>query len=206
MSLGSVHLYSWTTPIDCWDARYVASSCVLKFTHGEIKQSYEHYDYKPNEIHICSFEFYLLSIKYKGIRTQFQIQFLILIHCLFVCLWFIVPLENFSLIWRRPHYRWRAANFDLCSALMAIEQWGFFSVPHLWHGPSVYNGHLRGPATSHLLPSFWQWSCLYLFYDLGLSRLGFEHPTFCLQGQHYNPLRSNSLNLIENIYDSFVKD
>ena len=30
--------------------------------------------------------------------------------------------------------------FYLCSALMAIEQWGFFSVPHLlWHGASVYN-------------------------------------------------------------------
>ena len=26
--------------------------------------------------------------------------------------------------------------------------WGFFSVSHLlWHGPSVYNGHLRGPVT-----------------------------------------------------------
>ena len=25
-----------------------------------------------------------------------------------------------------------------------IEQWGFFSVPHLlWHGASVYNGHLQ---------------------------------------------------------------
>ena len=42
--------------------------------------------------------------------------------------------------------QWRAANFYLCSALRAIEQWGFFSVPHLlWHGASVYNGHLRGP-------------------------------------------------------------
>ena len=42
----------------------------------------------------------------------------------------------------------RATNFDLYSALMAIEQWGFFSVPHLlWHGLSVYNGHLRGPVT-----------------------------------------------------------
>ena len=33
---------------------------------------------------------------------------------------------------------------------MAIEQWWFFSVPHLrilWHGTSVYNGHLRGPVT-----------------------------------------------------------
>ena len=81
---------------------------------------------------------------------------------LFACLGFIVPLENFSLIWRRHHYRWRAANFDLCSALMAIEQWGFFSLPHLlWHGASVYNGHLRGPMT--VLPSVWQWSCRYLF-------------------------------------------
>ena len=33
-------------------------------------------------------------------------------------------------------------------ALMAIVQSGFFSVPHLlWHGASVYNGHLRGPMT-----------------------------------------------------------
>ena len=63
---------------------------------------------------------------------------------------FIVPLEKISLIWRRHHCRWRATNFDQCSALMAIEQWGFFSVPHLlimvifedpWHSqllPSVY--------------------------------------------------------------------
>ena len=67
---------------------------------------------------------------------------------LFVCKGIYVPLENFSIIWRRHHYRWRAANFDLCSALMAIEQWGFFSLPHLmWHGPSVYNGHIQGPVT-----------------------------------------------------------
>ena len=65
---------------------------------------------------------------------------------LFVCLF--VPLENFSLIWRRHHCRRRAANFDLCSALMAIEQWGFHNFPHpLRHGPTVYNGHLRGPVT-----------------------------------------------------------
>ena len=43
----------------------------------------------------------------------------------------------------------RAANFDLCSALMAIEQWGFFCMPHLiWHGASfyIYNDHLRWPV------------------------------------------------------------
>ena len=60
----------------------------------------------------------------------------------FVCFFgFFVPLENCSLIWRRHHCRWRAANFDLCSALVTIEQWGFFSMSHLlWHGASVYNG------------------------------------------------------------------
>ena len=40
----------------------------------------------------------------------------------FVCLGFFVPLENFSLVWRRQHYQRRAANFDLCSAHMTIEQ------------------------------------------------------------------------------------
>ena len=42
----------------------------------------------------------------------------------------------------------RTANLDLYSALMAIEQWWLFSVPHLlWQGASVYNGHLRGHVT-----------------------------------------------------------
>ena len=42
----------------------------------------------------------------------------------------------------------QGCNFDMCSALMAIEQWGFLSVPHLLcHRASVYNGHLREPAT-----------------------------------------------------------
>ena len=31
---------------------------------------------------------------------------------------------------------------------IAIEQLGFFNVPHLLRdGPTVYNGHLRGPVT-----------------------------------------------------------
>ena len=75
----------------------------------------------------------------------------------FVC---FVPFENFSLIWRRHNLRWRAANFDLNSALLAIEQWGFFRVPHLlWHGPTLYNGRLRVPVslipyTEHLAVGF----------------------------------------------------
>ena len=71
-------------------------------------------------------------------------------NCIYLFVWlcFFVSLENFSLVWRRYHCRWRAANFDLCSALRSIEQWGFFNVPHLLrHRPTVYIGHLRGPVT-----------------------------------------------------------
>ena len=73
-------------------------------------------------------------------------DFVCLCVCLFLCVFVFLyrvfaPLENFSLICRRHHWRLRAANFDRYSALMAIEQWGFFSVPNL-----LWQGHLRGPV------------------------------------------------------------
>ena len=36
---------------------------------------------------------------------------------------------------------------------------------------------------------FCAWTRTTCFYDLGLSRLGFKHPTFRLRGQRSNPLR-----------------
>ena len=73
---------------------------------------------------------------------------------------------------------------------MAIEQWGFFSVPHLLrHRASVYNGHLRGPLT--LTPIAERLAVdlsLICFFDLGLSRMWFEHQTLRLRGQRSNPL------------------
>ena len=67
-------------------------------------------------------------------KTCFNELYRFLIKLFFICLGLFVRLENFLLMWR-------AANFDLYPILMAIEQWGFFSVPHLlWHGASVYNG------------------------------------------------------------------
>ena len=83
--------------------------------------------------------------------------------------------------------------FDLCSALMAIEQWVFFSVPHLlWHGASVYNGNLRGPVTLTAIAERLAVELSLPFYDLGLSRLGFEIQTFRLQGERFNWLRHRS--------------
>ena len=108
-----------------------------------------------------------------------------------IIFWISFKLLFLSLLWRRHHYRWRAANFDLCSAHIAFEKWGFFSVPHLlWHGESISTGHPRGPVT--LIPiakRFFGWAVTICFNDLGLSRLGFEHPTFRLRGERSNRLR-----------------
>ena len=78
----------------------------------------------------------------------------------------------------------KAANVDLCLALMSIELWGFFSVPRLlWHETSDLNGHLRGPVTlTPIAERLAMELSLLAFYDLCLSWLGFEHPTFHLRG------------------------
>ena len=81
---------------------------------------------------------------------------------------------------------------------MAIEQWGFFCVSHLLsHGASIYNGHLRGPGT--LTPIVER-----LAVELSLpvfATLGFEHPTFHLQGERFSPLchRRGPINCIYKI-------
>ena len=116
--------------------------------------------------------------------------------CLFVT-WYFVPLEKFSLISSLYQCWWKAANFDLCSALMAIEQWGFYCVPHLlWHGASVYNGHLRETRDTHTYcRAFSSGALTVCFYDR--SRLGFKHPTFRLRGECSNTLRHRRGNVIK---------
>ena len=80
-------------------------------------------------------------------ETRFDVLFFENSKCLFRLFGFFRSTREFLYIWRRHHYWWRAANFDICSALMAIEQWGFFSVPHLlWQGASVCNGHCNRSA------------------------------------------------------------
>ena len=82
---------------------------------------------------------------------------------------FSIPLENCSLIWRRHRYRWRAANFDICSGFLTNHTYLDTDLP-------FHNDHLRGSvAFALILPKVWQWSCHYSL-RLGLSRLGFEQP------------------------------
>ena len=73
-----------------------------------------------------------------------------------ICLWLYVPLEKFSLAWRRHHYRRRASNFEQCPALMAMKHWGFLACHILCDTDHQFimvisedNWH------SYLLPSFW---------------------------------------------------
>ena len=111
---------------------------------------------------------------------------------LLVCLDFIVPEENFTHNCRRHHYRWKPASFDLNSVRtgMSIEQRGFFSVLHLlWHGSSVYNGHLQEPVTLTPITVNLAMELSLPVYDLGLSQFGFEHPTFRLRGKRSYRLR-----------------
>ena len=52
----------------------------------------------------------------------------------------------------------------------------------LWHGASVYNGHLNGPVTLTLIAEVLAVGLSLPFFRLGLAVLGFEHPTFRMRG------------------------
>ena len=68
---------------------------------------------------------------------------------LFVCFFWGVyrPTREFFTHMEMSYYRWRVAIVYLCSALMIIEQWRFFSVTTSLTGASFYNWYLRGPVT-----------------------------------------------------------
>ena len=93
----------------------------------------------------------------------------------------VVRLDNFKRIWRRHHCRLKAPNVDLRSALMIIEQWGFFSVPHLLLDSNILLlwSSLRTCFTHIYFRAFITPSIFYL----GLLYVGFEHPTFCMRGE-----------------------
>ena len=59
----------------------------------------------------------------------------------------------------------------------------------LWLEASIYNGHLRGPVTITYCRASGSGAVTTCFYDVGLSRLGFENPTFRLRGQRSSSLR-----------------
>ena len=110
----------------------------------------------------------------------------------FICL---IPLENFSLIWKRHHYQWRATNFDLYSALMEIEQWGFFNAPHLlWNGSTLENGNLRWPVTLLPVAEHWVRNCHYLFKRLRSVPIGDRTLIPRMRGERYTTTTPRGVN------------
>ena len=92
-----------------------------------------------------------------------------------------------------------ASNFDLNSALIAIELWGSFSVPHLlWHGSSVYvyDGQIRRPMTHTCCRAFSRGSFTTCFNDLCQPRPWFEHPTLRMQGSNHASATVKSLSTV----------
>ena len=107
--------------------------------------------------------------------------------CSFVFLEVFYPIKNYSLILIRHHNRWRATYFDLYSALIAIEQWWFFSLPHrLWQ--RLESPRTRGPHTccrAYNSGAVTTW--------FGLYRLGFEQPTLRMRGKRLNKVQEGNL-------------
>ena len=99
-------------------------------------------------------------------------------YCLFVV--FFIPLEKFSnlLIWRRHHCRWWAANFDLCSALMAWSSEGSLAC-HTYYdtGHPLSMVISEDPWHSFLLASVWR-----SIIDLNVSL----HSSTNISGRHMN--------------------
>ena len=136
-----------------------------------------------NTRYLLSCFFFLTKLNNKYFRAHYgttstfflQLQYSNMI-CLFLSLEFFVPFKNFLLISRRHVCQWRAAHFDLCSVL-----WPFSPENSLAYHTYCDTGHpfimiiTEDKWHSHLMPSVQQWGVI---NDLGLSRLGIEHPAF----------------------------
>ena len=97
-----------------------------------------------------------------------------------------VPLENFSLIWRRHHY---IAGEVLQSLTYAQRSWPLSSEGSLACQTYCDTGHpfimviFEDPWHSHLLPNVWQWSCHYLLFRLRSVATGGRTPISRTRGE-----------------------
>ena len=126
-----------------------------------------------------------IVIEYKH-NSRFRFGFVVVVVVVFVCSFgfFFWVFLLFFLGGGGGWFVVTASNFDLYSALMAIELWG----PHLlWHGATVYNmGLSEDPWHSHLLPS------VKLAVELSQPRsvaAGIWTPNLRMRDEHSNRLR-----------------
>ena len=103
--------------------------------------------------------------------------------CLFVCLFVFWPTREFftqmetSPLPVKGCKSWQSWSFSTRGSLAC---------------PTYYNtGHpfvmvISEDTWHNIMPSVWHWAVTTSFYDLGLSRLEFEHPTFRLRDERSN--------------------
>ena len=109
-------------------------------------------------------------------------------------------LFRYVLIWRLHHYQWMGTNFDQYSALMAIKQWGFVSLPYLmWRGISVQ----RTSDTHTFFSAFSSGAVTICFNEEFLSRSGFEHPIFRIRGERSTWLRHRRSFILQNLWSNY---
>ena len=114
-------------------------------------------------------------VKYRGLLT---------IH-FFVFLFRVLRPTQFFTYMESSPLPITSLRFSLLLGTQAMEQWGFFSVSHLlWNraSPRTRDTHICCRAIGSGIVT----TC---FNDLGLSQLGFEHPTFRMRGKRSNRLR-----------------
>ena len=106
--------------------------------HLLLQNRWDNFNESWHKVTCCSLDTPVVSLSCRILSPDYVLQIgtshMTIDHTLICLFGVFVPLKNFSLIWRRHHCRWSASNFDLCSALMTVEQWGFYSVPHLLQG------------------------------------------------------------------------
>ena len=114
--------------------------------------------------------------------------------------WGCVPVKNFSLICRRQLYQ-----YQLTSA-RHFHVWPLSSKGSLECHTYCDTGH---PFIMVISEDPWhlhQWRAVTtFFYDLGLSRLGFEPSTFRLQGDRSNPLRHRCGQFITDLQEPYYR-
>ena len=96
MVISSIFLTEWNGKL--WPTYWFGPYLLKKFFHIFV-------------LYMLLFKPLLRAIKKGIVAWHDSLSALISPSNLFVCLGFFIPLEDFSLIWRRHHYRWKAANF-----------------------------------------------------------------------------------------------
>ena len=106
---------------------------------------------------------------------QFTVVFL------FLCSGCFVPLEIFSLIWRRHHFRWRTAILltMVCSHCHWTVRIFLRATPTVTRGVRLLRSSPSTCETHTFCRAFSSGAVTIYFQDLGLSRVGYKTPNRC---------------------------